>query len=62
MAFLNDDEVYELVSTIAAEDGIEIHSIDTGRTPQAGMDLGSRNFEAMTKPKVLLLVGEGISA
>ena len=59
---LNDDEVYELVSTIAAEDGIEIHSIDTGRTPQAGMDLGSRNFEAMTKPKVLLLVGEGISA
>ena len=27
---LNDDEVYELVSTIAAEDGIEIHSIDTG--------------------------------
>ena len=59
---LNDDEIYELVSTVAAEDGIEIHSINTGRTPQVGMDLGSRNFESITKPKVLLLVGEGISA
>ena len=59
---LNDDEIYELVSTIAAEDGVEIHSINTGRTQQVGMDLGSRNFESMTKPKVLLLVGEGISA
>ncbi|NKB33042.1 MAG: peptidase [Pseudomonadales bacterium] len=59
---LSDDELYQLVNTIAAEDGIEIHAIDSGHTPQAGMDLGSRNFGAMTKPKVLLLVGEGISA
>ena len=59
---LKDDEIYELVSAIAEEDGIEIHAINSGRTPQAGMDLGSRNFEPMVKPKVLLLVGEGISA
>ena len=59
---LSDDEIYQLVSSIAAEDGVEIHAINSGRTPQAGMDLGSRNFTAMTKPKVLLLVGEGISA
>jgi len=59
---LNDDEIYELVSTIAAEDGIEVHAIDSGHTPQAGMDLGSRNFGPITQPKVLVLVGEGIGA
>jgi hypothetical protein len=59
---LSDSELHDIVSIIAAEDGIEVHAIDSGHTPQAGMDLGSRNFAAMTKPKVLLLVGEGISA
>jgi hypothetical protein len=50
------------MSTIAAEDGIEVHSIDSGHTPTAGMDLGSPNFSNIELPKILLLVGEGIAS
>lgn len=59
---LSDAEIHALVSTIAAEDGITIHAIDSGHTSSAGMDLGSPNFSSIEKPKILLLVGEGISA
>ena len=58
----SDDEIHALMRSIASEDGIEVHAVDSGHTPQAGMDLGSRNFADIPKPKVLLLVGEGISA
>ena len=59
---LADAEIHDLVSAIAADEGIKIHSIDSGHTPQAGMDLGSPNFSRMSTPKILLLVGEGITA
>lgn len=59
---LDEEEIHELVSVIAAEDGIEVHAVDTGHTPQAGMDLGSPNFSDIPKPRVLLLVGEGVAA
>lgn len=59
---LSDDEIHELMGQIAAEDGIEVHPVNSGRTPQAGMDLGSRNFANISLPKVLLLVGEGIAS
>jgi hypothetical protein len=58
----SDEEIHALMRAIASEDGIEVHAVDSGHTPQAGMDLGSRNFADIPKPKVLLLVGEGISA
>lgn len=59
---LSDDEIHELMTQIASEDGIEVYPVDSGRTPMAGMDLGSRNFSNIPLPKVLLLVGEGITA
>ncbi|MBT8147945.1 MAG: peptidase [Gammaproteobacteria bacterium] len=59
---LDDEAVHELVSTIAQEDGIVVHAINSGHTVDAGMDLGSRNIAPIEKPTVLLLVGEGISA
>jgi hypothetical protein len=59
---LADSEIHDLVATIAAEDGIEVHSINTGHTPTAGMDLGSRNFSNIETPNILLLVGEGIAS
>ena len=59
---LDDRELYSLMSRIAREDGIEVHSVDGGHTPMAGMDLGSRNFASIQMPSVLLLTGPGISA
>ena len=55
-------DVAKIMETIATEDGIKIHTVDTVRTPTAGMDLGSRNFLPIEKPKILLMVGEGTRA
>lgn len=59
---LSDDEIHQLMSEVASADGIPVHAVNSGHTPQAGMDLGSRSFSDIPKPKVLLLVGEGISS
>lgn len=59
---LNDDEIHELMVSITQEDGIKVHAIGAGHTSQAGMDLGSNSFSAIEKPKVLVLVGEGVSS
>jgi len=59
---LNDAAIHELMTIIAEQDGIEVHSINSGHTPDAGMDLGSPNFSNLETPKILLLVGEGITA
>lgn len=46
----------------AAELGrVEIHGLMTGLTTQ-GVDLGSRQVKALDQPKVLLLVGDGVSS
>lgn len=58
---LSDEEIHQLMTDIAADDGIEVFPVDSGHTPMAGMDLGSRNFVNIPLPKVLLLVGEGIT-
>ena len=59
---LADAEIHELMRQIAAEDGVSVHAVDSGRTPIAGMDLGSPSFANISLPSVLLLVGEGIQA
>ncbi|MCY4266019.1 MAG: M14 family zinc carboxypeptidase [Gammaproteobacteria bacterium] len=59
---LEDDELHRLMVRIASEDGVEVHAVDSGRTPMAGMDLGSRNFASIPMPRVLLLTGDGITA
>ena len=59
---LSDDKIHALMGMIAEEDGIEVYPVNSGRTPQTGMDLGSRNFASIPLPKVLLLVGEGVAS
>ena len=59
---LSDSEIHNLMSTIAQEDGIEIHGVNSSHTPQAGMDLGSPSYSNIPLPRVLLLVGEGVTA
>ena len=58
---LSDKEIHALMGMIAEDDGIEVYPVNSGRTPQTGMDLGSRNFANIPLPKVLLLVGEGVA-
>ena len=55
---LDENELFSLMKEIAEEAFIDIHSVETGRT--LGIDLGSRNFETISIPKVALLVGDGV--
>ena len=55
---LDENELFNLMKEIAEEAFIDIHSVETGRT--LGIDLGSRNFETISIPKVALLVGDGV--
>ena len=54
------DTMYELLSNLAKESGINIDAAQTGLTD--GIDLGSSNFKALEKPSIALIIGEGISS
>ncbi len=56
------DRIDGIMQTIAAEDGIEVHAVTSGRTPDTGVDLGGPSFQPVTAPKALLAVGEGVTA
>ena len=55
---LTEEELFEQIQKIAIDAEINVHSVSTGLT--RGIDLGSRNFETIQKPKVALLVGDGV--
>lgn len=57
----NQDEVHEIVKTIAEEDGITVYSLSTGLS-SAGIDLGSNNFATLRDPKVAILGGSGTNS
>ncbi|MCI5080763.1 MAG: zinc carboxypeptidase [Saprospiraceae bacterium] len=57
----NANEIYQLVQTASRESGVQIFDEDSGLT-QVGLDFGSRDFEALRMPRVLLLVGDGVSS
>lgn len=54
------EQLHQMVETIAEETGVSITAVTTALTP-TGIDLGSNNFRIIEKPKVLLIVGEGIT-
>ena len=54
------EEIHEIMETIAENDGIEIHTVETGLTPE-GIDLGSRNFNTVERPSTMVVVGSGTS-
>ena len=58
---LSEDEIYEAVSDITRDFGIEVHAATSGRTVTEGSDLGAgRSFNTLEKPTVLLLFDDGI--
>ena len=56
---LNPDEIQKIMSEISVESELDIYSTNTGAS-QEGIDLGSRNFKTIKKPKIGLLVGDGV--
>ncbi len=57
---LNGVELYQFLEKLAIENHVEINGVSTGLS--VGIDLGSSNFRAITKPKVAMLVGERINS
>lgn len=58
---LDKATISKLINKVATENGITIYAVNTGLTG-TGIDLGSRNFNPMKKPKVLLLIGGSVSS
>jgi hypothetical protein len=57
---LNNQELFAFLEEVAKDSNLQIDGVDTGLTE--GIDLGSNYFEIIEKPKVALLVGNGISS
>ena len=58
---LNSEKIYSLFKELSAKNDIRIYACNSGFTP-SGIDLGSPSFKNIKPPKVLLLVGDGVTA
>ena len=56
---LDAAEMFTFLNEVAGESHVNITGVTTGLND--GIDLGSNNFRAITKPKVAMLVGDGIA-
>jgi hypothetical protein len=56
---LNADELHQFLEEVAIKSNVKITGVTTGLND--GIDLGSGNFKAIIKPKVAMLVGDGIA-
>ena len=56
-------EITDLVRTIAAEDGVTVHALTSGRSAigTAGVNVGGPSSIPLTEPKVLLVVGRDMN-
>lgn len=55
---LNATEIHSFLKEIANESKLKITAVGTGLT--TGIDLGSRDFDAVNKQKVAIIVGDGV--
>ncbi|WP_299050659.1 M14 metallopeptidase family protein [uncultured Polaribacter sp.] len=56
---LNDVALYQFLQQVASKSHVDIIGVSTGLNN--GIDLGSRNFRAITTPKVAMIVGDGVT-
>ena len=56
---LNDVALYQFLQQVASKSHVDITGVSTGLNN--GIDLGSRNFRAITTPKVAMIVGDGVT-
>ncbi len=56
------DEIAAVMRVIAAEDGLTVHAVTSGRSPSgiAGLNPGGPSFMPLKEPKVLLVTGRGV--
>lgn len=59
--FIDKASLHALLESESAKNGVDVYALTTGLTP-SGVDLGSRNFERLRLPKILMVVGKGVSA
>lgn len=57
---ISSDSLHAILEKVSKSCSIDIHSFNTGYS-QAGIDLGSSNFQTTKQPKAIMLVGSGIS-
>jgi hypothetical protein len=53
--------IRSILTDAVENSSLMVYGIATGYTPQ-GIDIGSRNFEAVDAPRIALLAGEGVTA
>ncbi|MBU3011892.1 zinc carboxypeptidase [Polaribacter vadi] len=56
---LNTTDLYNFLTKVAAGSHTTITGVSTGLND--GIDMGSNNFRAITKPKVAMIVGDGVT-
>ena len=56
---LKSNEIHKILSKVSIDSELNIYETNTGAS-QEGIDLGSRNFKTIKKPKIALLVGDGV--
>lgn len=54
---LNETQLFNVISQVAQETGIDFYGLQTGLSPK-GIDLGSNKFEKINRPEILVFVGE----
>ncbi|CAN0135577.1 unnamed protein product, partial [Chrysoparadoxa australica] len=58
----DEDDIFAIMQTIAAEDGVPVHAATSGLTPTTGRDLGATNvFRSLEQPRVVLAFNDGLS-
>lgn len=57
---LNSTNLYTYLNELVAKSHLQIDAVNTGLTE--GIDLGSRHFKTLNKPKIALLVGDNITS
>ena len=58
---VSESELYRILEKVSANCHINFYGISTGFNTE-GIDLGSPNFVSLVKPRIMMLVGEGVSS
>ena len=58
---LSEDQIFNSVSEIAEQTGIDFYGLTTGLSPK-GIDMGSGSFSRLEKPEVLMFIGGSTSS
>lgn len=58
---ISGDSLHNTVQQVAAKWQVEFNAVETGYS-QSGIDLGSGNMRVTKKPKVIMLVGQGVNS